>query len=122
MLGFGGIFEMANDEEIVVVTINNPADVLERILGVRPRSGVCMFCRNALTTEDTDHSVCNSCWDKTFAHRWEDYDGSCNLCDEDWDNAIHKRDADHVHNFEKVDETKVVLDNYCPLCGYREPI
>jgi len=32
-----------------------------------PRSGKCMFCGNQLTSEDTDHSVCNKCWTDTFA-------------------------------------------------------
>ena len=27
-----------------------------------PFSGNCMFCNNAITEQDEDHSVCNSCW------------------------------------------------------------
>jgi len=28
-----------------------------------PRSGNCMLCANLLTNKDTDHSVCNKCWE-----------------------------------------------------------
>ena len=28
-----------------------------------PFSGNCMFCKNAMTEQDEDHSVCNTCWD-----------------------------------------------------------
>jgi Zn finger protein HypA/HybF involved in hydrogenase expression len=27
-----------------------------------PFSGNCMFCNNAMTEKDEDHSVCNTCW------------------------------------------------------------
>ena len=27
-----------------------------------PFSGNCMFCKNAMTEQDEDHSVCNTCW------------------------------------------------------------
>ena len=27
-----------------------------------PFSGYCMFCNNAMTEKDEDHSVCNTCW------------------------------------------------------------
>ena len=27
-----------------------------------PFSGNCMFCNNAMTEQDEDHSVCNTCW------------------------------------------------------------
>ena len=29
-----------------------------------PRSGRCMLCGRHLTTEDKDHSVCNTCWEE----------------------------------------------------------
>ena len=28
----------------------------------KPFSGYCMFCKNIITQEDEDHSVCNRCW------------------------------------------------------------
>lgn len=31
-----------------------------------PRSGYCILCENPLTKDDTDHSVCNECWEDTF--------------------------------------------------------
>ena len=27
-----------------------------------PFSGNCMFCNKAITEQDEDHSVCNTCW------------------------------------------------------------
>jgi hypothetical protein len=111
---------MSEQDEVMVIRISNPADLVEKLTGVRPHSGTCMFCKKALTATDIDHSVCNSCWDETFKHTWEDYNGECNICDETWDNPIHIRKDNHVHNFEPLDETKVILDRYCPFCGYRE--
>lgn len=29
-----------------------------------PFSGNCMFCIKAITEQDEDHSVCNTCWDR----------------------------------------------------------
>tara|TARA_R100001015_G_C4511001_1_gene82714 strand:+ start:88 stop:264 length:177 start_codon:yes stop_codon:yes gene_type:complete len=29
----------------------------------KPFSGNCMFCGNNLKQSDSDHSVCNSCWE-----------------------------------------------------------
>ena len=29
-----------------------------------PFSGNCMFCTKAITEQDEDHSVCNTCWDR----------------------------------------------------------
>jgi hypothetical protein len=44
--------------------VGSPADLVEAMTGVRPRSGVCILCRKALVRGvDTDHSVCNACWD-----------------------------------------------------------
>jgi len=33
----------------------------------KPHSGSCMFCANALTDKDEDHSVCNPCWDNIYS-------------------------------------------------------
>jgi len=27
------------------------------------RTGVCISCDTLLTEQDTDHSICNACWD-----------------------------------------------------------
>ena len=32
------------------------------IIVAKPFSGNCMFCLTAITEQDEDHSVCNSCW------------------------------------------------------------
>ena len=32
------------------------------IVKAAPFSGSCMFCNKAITEQDEDHSVCNSCW------------------------------------------------------------
>ena len=32
------------------------------IVVAKPFSGNCMFCLTAITEQDEDHSVCNSCW------------------------------------------------------------
>jgi len=66
---------MAEHEGISVRTISNPHDLVEKLTGVRPDSGICILCKNALVSGiDTDHSVCNSCWTETFKHKYEPYD------------------------------------------------
>ena len=32
------------------------------VVVAKPFSGNCMFCLTAITKQDEDHSVCNSCW------------------------------------------------------------
>ena len=32
------------------------------VVVAKPFSGNCMFCLTAITEQDEDHSVCNSCW------------------------------------------------------------
>ena len=32
------------------------------VVVAKPFSGKCMFCLTAITEQDEDHSVCNSCW------------------------------------------------------------
>jgi hypothetical protein len=27
------------------------------------RTGICIMCDQQLTEQDTDHSICNQCWD-----------------------------------------------------------
>lgn len=49
----------------------SPADLVEALTGVRPRSGRCILCKKDLQPTDIDHSVCNSCWDDTF---------TCKIC------------------------------------------
>lgn len=59
----------------------SPADLVEALTGVRPRSGRCIFCKKDLTTEDIDHSVCNKCWSDTFA---------CKICGDESGECEHQ--------------------------------
>jgi hypothetical protein len=79
---------MSNNDEPVVLRISNPSDFVEALTGHKPRSGVCILCGKTLVSDiDTDHSVCNPCWEETFSHPytpWTDAEGfvSCDFCDE----------------------------------------
>ena len=58
----------------------------------KPRSGKCIFCSKVLTAEDIDHSVCNKCWDETFAHQFraDEEDGFCVDCGNEEDARDHQ--------------------------------
>lgn len=57
---------------------NIPPKVLSPIERLVLPRGICIICCEPLTLLDTDHSVCELCWEETFACEvCGDYSGDC---------------------------------------------